>query len=204
MTTIDAKTVMKLREMTGAPMMDCKQALTENGGDMAKATDWLRKKGKATAEKAASREVKEGKMFSYVHHNGKVAVLVEIVCETDFVARNEDFNSFGKGCCLAAAAFAPAFLNREAVDAAAVERERAIVVDQTNTAMKGKPQQVIDKAIEGRMDKFFQAKCFVEMPFVNPEDQNDTRTIEQARQWLVGKIGENIQIRRFHYMALGS
>jgi elongation factor Ts len=94
-------------------------------------------------------------------------------------------------------------LNREAVDAAAVERERAIVVDQTNTAMKGKPQQVIDKAIEGRMDKFFQAKCFVEMPFVNPEDQNDTRTIEQARQWLVGKIGENIQIRRFHYMSLG-
>jgi elongation factor Ts len=203
MTTIDAKTVMKLREMTGAPMMDCKQALTENSGDMAKATDWLRKKGKATAEKAASREVKEGKLFSYVHHNGKVAVLVEIVCETDFVARNEDFNSFGKGCCLAAAAFAPAFLNREAVDAAAVERERAIVVDQTNTAMKGKPQQVIDKAIEGRMDKFFQAKCFVEMPFVNPEDQNDTRTIEQARQWLVGKIGENIQIRRFHYMSLG-
>ena len=204
MTTIDAKTVMKLREMTGAPMMDCKQALTENGGDMAKATDWLRKKGKASAEKAASREVKEGKLFSYVHHNGKVAVLVEIVCETDFVARNEDFNSFGKGCCLTAAAFAPAFLNREAVDATAVERERAIVVDQTNTAMKGKPQQVIDKAIEGRMDKFFQAKCFVEMPFVNPDDQNDTRSVEQMRQWLVGKIGENIQIRRFNYMALGS
>lgn len=203
MTTIDAKTVMKLREMTGAPMMDCKQALTENGGDMAKATDWLRKKGKASAEKAASREVKEGKLFSYVHHNGKVAVLVEIVCETDFVARNEDFNQFGKGCCLTAAAFAPAFLNREAVDPAAVERERAVVLDQTMTTMKGKPQQVIDKAIEGRMDKFFQAKCFVEMPYVNPEDQNDTRTIEQARQWLVGKIGENIQIRRFQYMALG-
>lgn len=203
MTTIDAKTVMKLREMTGAPMMDCKQALTENGGDMAKATDWLRKKGKASAEKAASREVKEGKLFSYVHHNGKVAVLVEIVCETDFVARNEDFNQFGKGCCLTAAAFAPAFLNRESVDPAAVERERAVVLDQTMTTMKGKPQQVIDKAIEGRMDKFFQAKCFVEMPYVNPEDQNDTRTIEQARQWLVGKIGENIQIRRFQYMALG-
>jgi elongation factor Ts len=203
MTTIDAKTVMKLREMTGAPMMDCKQALTENGGDMEKAKDWLRKKGKASAEKAADREVKEGKLFSYVHHNGKVAVLVEIVCETDFVARNEDFNQFGKGCCLTAAAFAPAFLNREAIDATAVERERAIVQEQTLTAMKGKPQQVIDKAIEGRMDKFFQAKCFVEMPFVNPDDQNDTRSVEQMRQWLVGKIGENIQIRRFHYMALG-
>ena len=203
MTTIDAKTVMKLREMTGAPMMDCKQALTENGGDMEKAKDWLRKKGKASAEKAAAREVKEGKLFSYVHHNGKVAVLVEIVCETDFVARNEDFNQFGKGCCLTAAAFAPAFLNREAIEATVVERERAIVQEQTLTAMKGKPQQVIDKAIEGRMDKFFQAKCFVEMPFVNPDDQNDTRSVEQMRQWLVGKIGENIQIRRFHYMALG-
>lgn len=203
MTMIDAKTVMKLREMTGAPMMDCKQALTENGGDMEKAKDWLRKKGKASAEKAADREVKEGKLFSYVHHNGKVAVLVEIVCETDFVARNEDFNQFGKGCCLTAAAFAPGFLNRESIDATAVERERAIVQEQTLTAMKGKPQQVIDKAIEGRMEKFFQAKCFVEMPFVNPEDQNDTRSVEQMRQWLVGKIGENIQIRRFHYMALG-
>lgn len=203
MTTIDAKTVMKLREMTGAPMMDCKLALAENGGDMEKAKDWLRKKGKATADKAADREVKEGKLFSYVHHNGKVAVLVEIVCETDFVARNEDFNAFGRGCCLTAAAYAPAVLNREAVDAAAVARERSVVTEQTQVAMKGKPQQVIDKAIEGRMDKYFQAKCFVEMGYVNPDDQSDTRSVEQARQWLVGKIGENIQIRRFHYMALG-
>ena len=203
MTEIDAKTVMKLREMTGAPMMDCKAALKESSGNFDAAKDILRKKGKATADKASSREVKEGKMFSYVHHNGKVAVLAEIVCETDFVARNEDFNAFGRAVCLTAAAYAPTALNREAIDPALVEKERAIVVDQTMMTMKGKPQQVIDKAIEGRMDKFFQAKCFVEMPYVNPEDQNDTRTIEQARQWLVGKIGENIQIRRFQYMALG-
>lgn len=203
MTTIDAKTVMKLREMTGAPMMDCKAALMDSAGDMEKAKDLLRKKGKATADKAADREVKEGKLFSYVHHNGKVAVLVEIVCETDFVARNEDFNAFGRGCCLTAAAYAPAFLNREGVDPVAVERERAVVTEQTLQTMKGKPQPVIDKAIEGRMDKFFQAKCFVEMGYVNPDDQSDTRTVEQARQWLVGKIGENIQIRRFQYMALG-
>lgn len=203
MTTIDAKTVMKLREMTGAPMMDCKQALLEHGGDMEKAKDYLRKKGKATADKAASRDVNEGKLFSYVHHNGKVAVLAEIVCETDFVARNEDFNSFGRGVCLTAAAYAPAFLNREAFDPAAVERERAVVQEQTLQTMAGKPQNVIDKAIEGRMDKFFQSKCLMEMGFVNPEDQSDTRTVEQARQWLVGKIGENIQVRRFVYMALG-
>ncbi len=203
MSEIDAKTVMKLREMTGAPMMDCKQALKESGGDTEKAKDILRKKGKSTADKAAGREVKEGKLFSYVHHNGKVAVLAEIVCETDFVARNEEFNSFGKGVCLTAAAYAPTFLNRAAVDPGAVEKERTFVLEQTQLAMKGKPQPVIDKAVEGRMDKFFQSKCLMELGFVNPADQSDARTIEQVRTDLVAKIGENIQVRRFHYMALG-
>ena len=203
MSEIDAKTVMKLREMTGAPMMDCKAALKEAGADIEKAKDILRKKGKATADKASGREVKEGKLFSYVHHNGKVAVLAEIVCETDFVARNEEFNSFGKGVCLTAAAYAPAFLDRSAVDPAAVEKERIVVLAQTQETMKGKPQQVIDKAVEGRMDKFFQSKCLMELGFVNPNDQSDARTIEQVRTDLVAKIGENIQVRRFHYMALG-
>lgn len=203
MTQIDAKTVMKLREMTGAPMMDCKQALIDSSGDMDKAKDVLRKKGKTSADKAAGREVKEGKLFSYVHHNGKVAVLAEIVCETDFVARNEDFNEFGRGVCLTAAAYAPKFLNRESVDPAAVEKERAFVQEQTLQTMKGKPQQVVDKAIEGRMDKFFQQQCLMEMPYVNAADQSDTRIVEQVRHELVGKIGENIQVRRFHYLSLG-
>ncbi len=203
MSEIDAKTVMKLREMTGAPMMDCKQALKECSGDMDKAKDVLRKKGKSTADKAAGREVKEGKLFSYVHHNGKVAVLAEIVCETDFVARNEEFNSFGKGVCLTAAAYAPKFLNRESVDPQAVAKERAFVLEQTQQTMKGKPQQVLDKAVEGRMDKYFQQQCLMEIGFVNPNDQSDVRTIEQVRTDLVAKIGENIQVRRFHYMALG-
>ena len=203
MTTIDAKTVMKLREMTGAPMMDCKAALLECGGDMEKAKDHLRKKGKAMADKAASRDVKEGKLFSYVHHTGKVAVLAEIVCETDFVARNEEFNAFGKGVCLTAAAYSPSHLNRESVEAAVVEKERVIVLEQTLQTMKGKPQNVIDKAVEGRMEKFFQARCLVEMAYVNPLDQTDTRTVEQVRQQMVAKIGENIQIRRFVRMDLG-
>lgn len=203
MSEIDAKTVMKLREMTGAPMMDCKAALKETSGNFEQAKDVLRKKGKATAEKAAGREVKEGKMFSYVHHTGKLAVLAEIVCETDFVARNEEFNAFGKNVCLTAAAYSPAYLDRAAVDAAAVERERAIVLEQTLQTMKGKPQAVIDKAVEGRMDKFFQQKCLMEMGYVNPADQSDARTVEQVRQTLVGKIGENIQVRRFHLMSLG-
>lgn len=203
MTEIDAKTVMKLRQQTGAPMMDCKHALQESAGDFEKATDLLRKKGKAAADKASSREVKEGKLFSYVHHNGRLAVLVEIVCETDFVARNEEFNAFGKGVCLTAAAYPAQFLDRASVDPAVVEKEREIVLAQTLETMKGKPQQVVDKAVEGRMDKFFASRCLMEMGYVNPLDQSDTRTVEQARAEMVGKIGENIQVRRFSRWELG-
>ena len=203
MTKIDAKTVMNLRRETGAPMMDCKQALVECGGDVEKAKDSLRKKGMVAAAKASSREVNEGLLFSYVHHNGKVAVIAEVVCETDFVARNEEFKSFGKGLCLTATAYSPEFLNREAVDAAAIEKEQAFVTEQTMETMKGKPEQVVEKAAAGRMDKWFQSKCLMEMGFVNPDDQSDTRSVEQVRQDLVGKIGENIQVRRFVRMDLG-
>jgi elongation factor Ts len=203
MSDIDPKLVMKLREMTGAPMMDCKRALQEAKGDFESAKDILRKKGKVTADKAAGREVKEGKLFSYVHHNGKVAVLAEIVCETDFVARNEEFNAFGRSVCLTAAAYAPSALNREAIDPAVVKKEREIAQEQALQTMKGKPQAVIDKAVEGKLEKFFQSKCLLELVYVNPADQAETRTIEQVRQELVGKIGENIQVRRFTYLALG-
>lgn len=203
MTEIDAKTVARLREMTGAPMMDCKAALKESAGDFEKAKDVLRKKGKQLADKAAGREVKEGKMFSYVHHNGKLAVLAEIVCETDFVARNEEFNSFGKGVCFTVAASNPRFVSREEVDPAAVEKEKAFVLDQTLTTMKGKPQAVIDKAVEGRMEKFFAEKCLLEMTYVDPTGSGDTRTVEQRRADLVGKIGENIKVRRFVRLDLG-
>lgn len=203
MTEIDAKTVMKLREMTGAPMMDCKAALKECGGDFDKSKEWLRKKGKQIADKAAGREVKEGKMFSYVHHNGKLAVIVEIVCETDFVARNEAFNAFGKGVCFTVAASNPKFVGRDQVDAAAVEKEREIVLEQTRQTMAGKPQSVIDKAVEGRMEKFFAEKCLAEMVYVDPTGGAEAKTIEQTRAELVGKIGENIQIRRFVRFELG-
>ena len=203
MTEIDAKTVMRLREMTGAPMMDCKSALKEASGDVEKAKDVLRKKGKQIADKAAGREVKEGKLFSYVHHNGKLAVLTEIVCETDFVARNEEFNAFGKGVCFTVAASGPKFLSREQVDPAAAQRERDIVLEQTLQTMKGKPQSVIDKAVEGRMEKFFAEKCLMEMTYVDPTGAGDARTVEQRRAELVGKIGENIQVRRFVRLDLG-
>jgi len=202
---VDAKTVMRLREATGAPMMDCKQALKECSGDMEKSKEWLRKKGTQIAAKAAGREVKEGKFFSYVHHNGKLAVLAEIVCETDFVAMNEQFLAFGKGVCFTIAASNPpvTFLSRENVDPAAVAKEREIVLAQTMLTMKGKPQAVVDKAVEGRMEKFFAEKCLMETAYVDPTGQGAAQSVEQKRAELVGKIGENIKVRRFVRMDLG-
>jgi len=202
---IDAKMVKSLREMTGAPMMDCKAALAETKGDFDKAKEALRKKGKQIADKAAGREVKEGKLFGYQHFTGKIAVIVEVVCETDFVAKNEQFNAFGKGLCMTIAASSPPvqFLTREHVDPALVAKEREIVLAQTLQTMKGKPQNVVDKAVEGRMEKFFAEKCLMEMLFFDPSDQGAERTVEQRRAELVGKIGENIQVRRFVRMELG-
>ncbi|MFN6146722.1 MAG: translation elongation factor Ts [Planctomycetota bacterium] len=199
MTEIDAKTVMRLREMTGAPMMDCKAALKETGGDMEKAKDVLRKKGKQLADKAAGREVKEGLVYAYQHHNGKLGVLVEVACETDFVAKNEDFKAFCRGVALTVAAYSPAFLNRESVPADAIAKEKQIVAEMAAESMKGKPQAVIDKAVEGRLDKFYAEKCLMEKQYV----PDDTKTVEQMRTELVGKIGENILVRRFVRLELG-
>ncbi|MFO0276893.1 MAG: translation elongation factor Ts [Planctomycetota bacterium] len=199
MTEIDAKTVMRLREMTGAPMMDCKAALKETGGDMEKAKDVLRKKGKQLADNAAGREVKEGLVYAYQHHNGKLGVLVEVACETDFVAKNEDFKAFCRGVALTVAAYSPAFLNRESVPADAIAKEKQIVAEMAAESMKGKPQAVIDKAVEGRLDKFYAEKCLMEKQYV----PDDTKTVEQMRTELVGKIGENILVRRFVRLELG-
>lgn len=199
MTEITAKTVMTLREMTGAPMMECKSALIETQGDMDKAKEVLRKRGKAVADKAAGRSVKEGLIYSYTHHNGKIAVLVEVVCETDFVAMNADFKAFCRGVSLTIAAYSPGWLDRASVDQAAVDNERRIVTEMTRENMAGKPANVIEKAVEGRMDKWFAEKCLTEKPYV----PDDTRSVEQVRTDLVAKIGENIVIRRFVRMELG-
>ncbi len=199
MTEIDAKTVMELRRQTGAPMMDCKAALKECGGDFDKSKDWLRKRGKQMADKAASRDVAEGAVFSYVHHNGKIGVLVEIACETDFVARNEEFQAFGKGVCMTICAYTPLFLDRNSLDQAVVEKERNFQLEQAREQMKGKPQEMVDKAVEGRMDKWLATKCLMDMPYV----LDDSKTVEQVRATLVGKIGENLVVRRFHRLELG-
>ncbi len=196
---IDAKLVKALRDRTGAPMMDCKAALEEAGGDMDKAIDVLRKKGLKSADMKASREAAEGRVFSYVHHNDKLGILVEIGCETDFVAKNEQFAEFGKFLCMHIAAFNPHYLSPEQVDPQAVEQERSILVEQARESMKGKPDDVIEKAVEGRMKRFFAEQCLLEQPWI----QDDSVSVEQARKALVGKIGENIQIRRFVRMQLG-
>lgn len=199
MADIDAKTVMQLRKMTGAPMMDCKAALKEVGGDIDKARDVLRKKGLQTADAKADREASEGTVFSYVHHDGKLGVMAEVTCETDFVARNEDFQAFGKKLCLHIAAFSPRFLVKEEVDDAVLAKEREIVTDQTRQQMEGKSDEMISKAVDGRMSKFFSEYCLMEQPWID----DDKVSVETARKALISTIGENIQIRRFVRLKLG-
>lgn len=200
MTEINAKMVMQLREMTGAPMMDCKSALIEASGDFEKAKEVLRKRGKQLAGKAAGREVKEGLVYSYTHHNRKVGVLVEVACETDFVAMNEDFKAFCRGVALTVTAYAPEWLDRAGVSEAAIANERRIVTEMTQESMKGKPAEFVAKAVEGKMDKWFAEKCLMEKPYV----PDDSKTVEQVRTELVGKIGENIMVRRFVRLELGA
>ncbi len=199
MADIDPKTVMALRKKTGAPMMDCKAALIEANADMEAAVDVLRKKGLKTADDKASRDAAEGLVFSYVHHNGRLGVLAEIACETDFVARNEEFVQFGNDLCLHIAAMSPKYLDSTEVDAAAIEKEKALLVEQAQEQMAGKPDEVIEKAVEGRMKKFFSEFCLLEQPWV----KDDKMSVEQMRKDLIGKIGENIQIRRFVRLELG-
>ena len=170
-----------------------------SGGDVEKARDVLRKRGQQVADKASSREVSEGLVYGYTHHNGKLAVLVEIVCETDFVAMNEDFKAFCHGVAMTVAAFNPKYLDQDAIPAEDVEKERAIVTDMTKESMAGKPDNVIEKAVTGRMDKWFGEHTLMAKPYV----PDDSKTVEQMRTDLVAKIGENIQVRRFFRMELG-
>lgn len=200
MSKIDAKTVKQLRDLTGAPMMDCKSALAETGGDLDKAKDVLRKRGAQVAAKASGRDVSEGLIYGYTHHNGKLGVLVEVVCETDFVAMNEDFKAFCHGVAMTVAAYSPAYLDKAAVPAEAVEKEQAIITEMTRESMAGKPDNVIEKAVSGRMEKWFSEQTLMEKLYV----PDDSKTVEQMRTELVGKIGENIQVRRFVRMELGA
>jgi len=194
-TDIDPQIVKKLREKTNAGMMDCKRALTEAGGDFEKAETILRTKGIANASKRASRATKEGIVASYIHLQGKVGVLVEVNCETDFVAKNENFRGFVKDITLHIAAAHPLYVSRDDVPAKVVETERAIYQAQ----VKGKPANVVDKIVDGKLDKFYSTVCLLEQGFIKNPDQ----TINDLLKAKIAELGENIIIRRFTRYLVG-
>ncbi len=195
--SISAQMVKDLRERTGAPMMDCKAALTECGGDAEKAIDILRKKGLAAAAKKAGRVTAEGAVGSYIHAGGKIGVLVEVNCETDFVARTDDFLELVKDIAMHIAAAEPRFASRDEVSQADLDREREIYRDQAIAA--GKPANVVDRIVEGKIEKFYSEFVLTEQPFVKDPDL----TVGQLIAAKVGRIGENIRVRRFARYKLG-
>lgn len=194
-TDIDPQLVKKLREKTNAGMMDCKRALAESGGDFEKAETILRTKGIASADKKATRATKEGIVASYIHLQGKVGVLVEVNCETDFVAKNENFRAFVKDITLHIAAAHPLYVSRDDVSAKVVESERAIYQAQ----VKGKPANVVDKIVDGKLDKFYSTMCLLEQGFIKNPDQ----TINELVKAKIAELGENIVIRRFTRYLVG-
>jgi elongation factor Ts len=198
---VTASAIKDLRERTGAGMADCKKALTETAGDMDKAIDYLRAKGLAKAAKKAGREATEGLVTSYIHAGGRIGVLVEVNCETDFVARNEDFIAFTRDVAMQIAAMAPQYVRKEEVPASAVEHEKSVLVAKAKEDPKNanKPEQVLGKIIEGQVTKWLKEICLLDQAFV----KNPDKTIEQLQQELVAKIGENIKIRRFVRFELG-
>lgn len=193
----DAKIVMQLRAMTGAGMMDAKAALEESAGDLAKAAELLRKKGIAKAEKKAGRAAKEGRVFVYLHSNGKLASFVELFCETDFVAKTEQFQELGHDLAMHAAAAAPEYARREDVPAEVIEREKEIY--RAEIADQGKPAEIAEKIIEGKLSKFYSDNCLLEQLFVKDE----TKTVETLLKETAGRLGENIQLGRVMRMNLG-
>lgn len=195
MSDVSPTLVKQLREKTNAGMMDCKKALVEAGGDLEKAEDILRKKGIASASKKASRSVKEGVVASYIHLQGKVGVLVEVNCETDFVAKNDIFREFVKDLTLHIAAAHPVYVIRDEVPEAVIEREREIYREQ----VKGKPANVVEKIVDGKLDKFYGSVCLLDQAFIKDPD----KTIKDLVASKIAELGENIVIRRFARFAVG-
>ena len=196
MATIDAKTVNELRTRTGAGLMDCKKALVETNGDMDAAAEILRKKGVATRDKKAGRAASQGTVASYIHMGGKIGVLVEINCESDFVAKNELFQSFARDIAMHIAAAAPRFIKRDEVPAEEIEKEAEIVKAQC----EGKPAQAIEKIVAGKLEKFYSEVCLLDQPFV----KDDKKTINELITEQITKTGENIIISRFSRFQIGA
>lgn len=194
---MDAKLVKELREMSGAGMMDCKKALEAVEGDLKKAVEYLREKGLAATAKKAGRVAAEGVVESYIHMGGKIGVLVEINCETDFVAKTEGFKNFAKDVAMHIAAANPSYVSKDEVPADEVEHEKEILRHQALN--EGKPEKIVDKMVEGRIAKFYKEICLLEQPFVKNPDQ----TIEDLVKEQIMAVGENVKIRRFARFQLG-
>jgi elongation factor Ts len=196
-TTINAKDVKELRDKTGAGMMDCKKALQETDGDLEKAIDWLRAKGAAKAAKRADKSANEGVIGSYVHFDGKTAVIVELNCETDFVANTDAFRALAKDLALHIASAAPLSVSPEQLDPAVVEREREIYREQVRA--EGKPEKIWDKIVDGKLQKFYKESVLLAQPFVKDPD----KTIEQLITDVSAKTGEKVEVARFARFKVG-
>jgi len=195
--TIDAKAVKQLRDKTGAPVLDCREALRETDGDMEKAVVYLREKGIASASKKMGRDTKDGKVISYIHPGDKLGVMVEILCETDFVAKGEGFTQFARDVAMQIAAAGPRYLQREDVPEDVLEAERRIY--RTQARNENKPDKVVEKIVEGRIGKFYKEVCLLEQAFVKDDKVSVNDFVKSA----IAKFGENISIGRFARFKLG-
>lgn len=194
---ITSAMIKELRDKTGAGIMDCKAALKETNGDIEKAVDALRKKGIASAEKKSGRATGDGLIHAYIHAGGKLGVLVEVNCETDFVARTDDFQAFVHDVAMHIAAAEPDYVTVEDVDEKALEHERSILIDQAKA--EGKPEHIVEKMVEGRLKKFYSQVCLLEQPYVKDPDKTVGSLLKEA----IAKFGENMQIARFVRFKLG-
>ncbi len=193
---IDAKTVMQLRAETGAGMMDCKKALTECEGDLEKAKAWSRKRGQKIAEKKADRATNAGQIAAYVHAGGRIGVLLDLRCETDFVARTDDFQTLAKDLCMHIAATNPVAVDRNGIDPAIIEKEKEIFSAQVPA---GKPPEVVEKIVQGKLNAFFKERCLLEQPFV----KDPKTTVKDLLTAASAKLGENVQVARFTRYEIG-
>jgi elongation factor Ts len=195
--SVPAQQVKKLREMTGAGFSDCRLALVHSNGEIEKAVEYLRKKGQAAAQKKAEREATDGLVSHYIHAGGKIGVLLELNCETDFVARTEEFQKLCHDLAMHIAALDPKYIRRDDVTPEILEREREIARDQARQT--GKPEQVIEKIVSGKMEKFYEENCFYEQHFIKDESVTVKEMIDQA----IAKMGEKISVRRYVRMKVG-
>jgi elongation factor Ts len=194
---ISASLVKELRERTNAGFMDCKTALKESNGDIEKAIEYLRIKGLATAQKKSHRQTNEGLVLSYIHPGSRIGVLLELNCETDFVARTDEFQAFGRDIAMQVAAAAPLAVRREDIPTEVLERERALY--RTQALEQKKPQNVVDKIVDGKIEKFYTEACLLDQPFI----KDDTKTVEALLNELISKLGENIKVVRFARFQIG-